>query len=272
MNFKKIFVGSLAAGALLVSTVIPAFAVGKAAPKTTGGVGYTAGGLQRYAEFNAIETSDTCSAFDLTGSYVFSLYGGTYTHDINITQTGSSLVVTGGYPAGALTYTYNETGTGSVTGNTFTFTNTYTETNYSYTVNGTVNLLDGSITITSWSGGPGSDWSVAGNAALVFGCTGKGSFYYSDVNGDWYYANVQYVNVDGTNADAYFAGQVTSASQPSWIGNWVQVADHDGGEPAYLVDHIWGIFTDSSTAKYNVANMVKPDGDFVITSGNLQVH
>jgi len=264
---KKIIFGTIFTVFALALVVVPAFAAGKSMPKTTGDVGYTVG-FQRYADFNAIATSNTCSV-NLTGSYIFSLYGGTYIHDITLVQTGSNIAVTGGYPAGATPYIYDETGTGTITGNTFDLMITYAGVGYTYTVTGTVNP-DGSLTIT---GGTflGSDWTVSGNAnTVVTGCTAKGTFHYSDVNGDWYYANVQYVNVDGT--DAYFAGLVTSASNPTWVGNWVQVAVNDGGEPAYLVDSIWGIFTDANTAKYNVANKVRPNGQFVITSGNLQVH
>ncbi|MCL5435122.1 MAG: hypothetical protein M1405_01915, partial [Patescibacteria group bacterium] len=155
--FKKFLVGSAAGVLILGAVAVSAFAAGKSMPKTTGEVGYTAYGLQRYAEFNAIATSDTCSV-NLAGSYLFSLYGGTYVHDITLTQTGSDLTVIGGYPAGASPYIYNETGTGTVTGNTFTFTATYAETSYSYTVIGTVNP-DGSLTITGGTFGA-SDWTV----------------------------------------------------------------------------------------------------------------
>src|SRR3990167_3103396 len=216
---KKIIFGF----ALFFLSASVAFAEGKAAPKATGGVGYDAYGLQRHAEFNAIETSNTCSYADITGTYViaFKLDPDTVTtfpHDAFLTQTGSSVGGNGGYLAGALTYSFEWLiDTGTVTGNTINLSMHYTvgAVGTTMTMVGTI-APDGSLSGTwtdNFGGTRTGTWaSTSGNATVLAGCTGKGTFHYSDINGDWYYANVQYVNVDGT--DAYFAGLVTSASQP----------------------------------------------------------
>jgi len=259
---------------------------GKPAEKATGGVGYVALGLQRYAEFNAFELPATSSLdWNIGGTWVFDfdLFGaGSYPHDAMLYQTGTVITGHGGHVAGTVPYIFEwDITSASITGINVVFTMDYTfgvdAVGTTMTMIGTINPADGTMTGTWEDNYQGAvragSWSSTSGAAMqivTVGCDGKGMFKYSDVNGDWYYADVKYVNVDGT--DAYFAGLVTSASQASWVGKWVSVAVHDGGEPAYLVDAVWGTFTDMNTAKLNVANKVKPDGEFAITSGNLQVH
>ena len=70
--------------------------------------------------------------------------------------------------------------------------------------------------------------------------------------------------------DAWFAGPVVDGNVGA--GQWLFAKVHDGGEPAYLVDHVWGSFTDEATALKGVLDMSTPgDGLLPITSGNLQV-
>lgn len=280
MKLKKLFIG-LAAVVIMIGTLYLLAPITnslaklpKASPKTTGGVGYTAAGLQRYAQFEAIATSDKCANADVNGKYIINVtyLGINYPEDLTLSQTGTGITGTSlELVGGGSSWTIDS---GFVIGNSISFdgffdSNPVMRVHFSGTI-----AADGSMSGYWNDVAPGSragTWeSTSGNAVTIIGCSGKGSFHYSDVNGGWYNANVYYVNVDET--DAYFAGHVISASNPSWVGNWVQVADHDGGEPAYLMDYIWGIFTDSNTAKSNVANKVHPNGDFVITSGNLQVH
>lgn len=273
MNIKKFLVGVSAGALLLASTAMPALAAGKAAPKTTGGVGYTAYGLQRNAEFNAIETTTNCliSDWNLDGNWALgfnsTLYpsGNPYAHSVTITgatATGSS---TGN------TYT----ATVSVVGNSVTIVATYLVGSaafpYSYTANGTIS---GAGTLSgTWTGtdGDSGTWSSTSGTAVqtVTGCTGKGMFKYSDVNGNFYTVDVQYVNVSGN--EAWFAGPVVSGNVGA--GNWLFAKVLDGGEPSVGVDQIWGSFTTEAAAKVGVASMSNPgDGFFTITSGNLQVH
>lgn len=272
---KKLGIFITVLSLLLSSNVV--MAAGKSAPKTTGDVGYNAGGLERNAEFNTQQLSTAYDVWNVNGTYTiaFEYMGTDYVHDATISnQSGNNYDVAGGYPSGG-PFTYAWSGTGVVSGNTITNSVDYTlgAPGTHMDMTGTI-APDGSIVGTwtdNFGGARAGTWrTLSGNAQLVSGYDGKGNFSYSDANGDWYQADVKYVKVNGT--DAFFAGLVTSASQPSWVGNWVQVADHDGGEPAYLVDQIWGIFTDENTAKFNVANEVHPGTAFAITSGNLQVH
>lgn len=275
MKSIKIALGISVLALAVCLVTLPASAAGKSAPKTTGSVGYTAYGLQRYAQFDAQQTDSCTSSVSMTGSYVFTLSygGGNYPHDINLIQSGTNLTGTGGYPAGdPNAYSIHETITGTVTGNTFTFTSTYTETGYSFTVNGTINT-NGTLTVTDWSSNAGqsgtNDWAVSGKTHTVTTCSAKGTFTYSDVNGSTYTVKVMYINVSGNTA--WFAGPVVSGNVGA--GNWLITKVVDNGEPGINQDQIWGSFTTQSAAITGVANMVDPvDGPFTITSGNIQVH
>lgn len=274
----KKFIASLAVGATLLLTATPAFAAGKAAPKATGSVGYTAG-YQRYAEFNAIATSTDCSyAWDVRGTYLLTLtYGGVYTHDLVITvsnQEDGSFSGSGGYPSSGPPYSINETIAGTVSGDNIQFVGSYNGSSYVYTINGVINP-DGSITVTDWHTNAGQSGTtnmvITGNVTKVFGtgCTGKGTFNYSDIVGLYYTVDVQYVKVSGNKT--WFAGPVVSGNVGA--GNWLFAKVLDGGEPAVGVDQIWGSFANEAAAKLGVQSMGTPsDGPFVITSGNLQVH
>jgi hypothetical protein len=94
----------------------------------------------------------------------------------------------------------------------------------------------------------------------------KGTFEYSDVNGSWYDVNVSDVSVFANSG--YFAGVVTKASTPSWIGQWL-FAKVQTGTP----DLIWGSFTSQASAQNGVTNMTAPaDGPFSVTSGNIKIN
>ena len=260
---------------LLLALTFPAFALGKASPKATGSVGYTANSFQRYADFNAHETGSCAWNFEGAYTFDFEYLDGHYVHDAVITnQVGGDYDIAGGYPAGG-SYSYEWVGTGTVSGSSLT-----NDVDYTVGAVGThMDMLgtiapDGTMSGT-WTdnyGGPirGGTWESASGAATL-SCSGKGTFHYSDANGDWYYVDVQAVKVDGDYA--WFAGPVTSASNPVWLTNWLFAKVHDGGEPTYLVDETWGSFTSEAAAKAGVAGMNDPsDGPFDITSGNLQVH
>lgn len=273
---KKIIVAMIVFVLALAFTLPIYAAPGNAAPKATGGVGYTAGSLDRRIEFNAFQLSEcSSSGWSIVGSWSFTaLYGViSYAHDVNISsQAGGILVGTGGYPAGG-SYTSPWTlATGSIIdGINVILVVDYDSSSYEATDIGIIQP-DGSINGTWTAGSQSGTWSApAGSATeVVSGCEGKGMLRYSDANGDWYKVDVQYVNVDGD--EAYLAGPVTKSTQSSWIGNWVFAKVKDGGEPGSGVDQVWGIFTDEDTAKLGVRTMVTPGSAYTVTSGNLQVH
>lgn len=270
---KKYLVAASAAALLVSMAGISTLASGKSAPKATGGVGYTAYGLQRHAEFNAIETTTVCSISDwnLNGTWALgfksALYpsGNPYAHSLTITGNTASGSSTGN--------TYNATV--SVTGNSVTVVATYLSGSaafpYSYTATGTIS---GAGTLSgTWTGSDGDSgtWSSTSGTAVktVTGCTGKGVFNYSDVNGNFYQVDVQYVNVNGNKT--WFAGPVVSGNVGA--GQWLFAEVQDLGTPGRKGDQIWGSFTSESAAKLGVASMSAPgDGPFAITSGNLVVH
>ena len=266
--------------AVLVAAITAAAAMAAPAPKTTGDIGYTAySAVQRHLEFNAIQKADTCGTFwNVTGvsQLTFRLTGDTtdYTHHVTLTQNGQSVGGSGGYPlTGGDQYHWNITA-GSVVGNTISLTALY-DLGASGTVmhiTGTI-ALDGSISGT-WDddfGGArtGTFTAPAGSTSPYTTYCGKGTAYYSDAAGYWYFVNVTAVAVNGT--DAWFAGPVIAGNVG--VGNWLFVRVHDGGEPAYLVDQVWGSFTTEAAALAGVGAQATPaDGPFTITSGNLQVH
>lgn len=263
----------------ILATVVALGAwAGGPAEKATGEVGYEAFGLQRWAEFNAHEAVDDCTGgWNLVGDWVIDFeFPSHYVHDMFVeSQSEGSFTGLGGYPSGSELYSHPWTVTGAVSGNVVTFTITYGEEavnpGYQVFAEGII-AINGSMSGTcTTSSNQLCTWTTpSGSAIFDTDCTGKGQFRYDDANGDWYDADVVFVNVDGEYG--YFGGPVTAASQPGWVGNWVSVAVFDGGEPAYLVDQIWGVFTTEGITAYNVANQVLPGPAFPITSGNLQTH
>lgn len=245
-------------------------------PMATGDVGYTAYGLQRNAQFDAHQGAAPYSVqtgWSMVGSYQYTLTygGGTYVHSITIaTQNGNDFSGTGSNTSAT------ETVNGSFTGpNTFTFTSSYDGSSYAYTVNGTINP-DGSITVTSWqsnTGQSGGSWDITGTATAqtASGFNGKGTFNYSDANGNWYSVNVTYVQVNEAQHKTWFAGPVTDGNIGA--GQWLFAEVSDGGTPGSNGDAIWGSFTTQQAAQAGVATMADPaDGSFAVTSGNLVVH
>lgn len=94
----------------------------------------------------------------------------------------------------------------------------------------------------------------------------SGTFFYSDANHDSYSVKVSEVRVNGN--DAYFAGKVTHASNPSWVGQWLFAKVEDNNP-----DKIWGSFTSQTAAVNGVDIMSDPtDGPFSVTSGSISVH
>jgi hypothetical protein len=93
----------------------------------------------------------------------------------------------------------------------------------------------------------------------------NGWFHYSDVNHGSYTVHVTDVAVSGQSG--WFAGVVTKASDPLWVGNWL-FAKVTHGTP----DKISGSFTSESAAKAGVSAMTNPaDGPFDVTKGSIQL-
>lgn len=170
-KIKKIIAGTTAGVLLLAQSVIPALAV---------------------------------APWDVTGNYHidFQLTGDptVYTHDATLTQTGSSVSGTGGYPAGSpYTYTWHVT-SGSVSGDTITLAVLY-DTGATGTVmnmTGTI-AADGTMSGT-WTdnfGGPRSGtWSTSQGAAVTKITT---PVIISPANGSTLY-QAQLTKIDWTDA------------------------------------------------------------------------
>jgi len=99
---------------------------------------------------------------------------------------------------------------------------------------------------------------------------GSGMFVYRDTNNNWYNVSIRRVAI--SDDDVYFAGRVTSASNPSWRNQWLYAKVHDGGSSG---DQIWGSFVSGSNALMHFTqqnNLTNPtDGPFNITNGNILV-
>ena len=92
----------------------------------------------------------------------------------------------------------------------------------------------------------------------------RGNFQYSDANHESYRVKISETKVDGHFA--WFAGEVSDASNPANNGKWL-FAKVENGNP----DKIWGSFTDQTTAKNGVKNMTAPaDGPFNIEHGQIK--
>lgn len=283
-NLKKHVAGAVLCLAFVSAIAVPALAIKPAtvpvaAPKATGGIGWVNSGAQAYDNFNVQMTSTSCYAWSVNGTYTFDFeyLGGHYVHDATISnQSGGGYDVAGGYPAGEA-YAFAWEGTGTVVGSSL-----INEIDYTVGAVGTHMHMSGTIAPNGTMSGAWSDnyngdsrtgtWATASGAATkaVNGCTGKGSFTYSDANGINYVMDVKYANVSGT--ESWFAGPTTSGN--FGIGTWIFIKVADNGEPGVGYDQIWGQATGSQAlAKDMVATMATPASPpFMITSGNVQVH
>jgi hypothetical protein len=105
----------------------------------------------------------------------------------------------------------------------------------------------------------------------VSGDTAKGMLNYHDADGNWYKADLQCLTVVGDFA--FFSGPVVKARPEAWIGQWVQVAVHDGGTPGSNGDEIWGTFCTTGQGCWCTQHYYpKPIPWFAVESGNLVVH
>jgi hypothetical protein len=280
MKMKKIIFGIVFSVFALALVVVPTLAAGKAAPKATGSYDYNYG-IDRHADFNAITTSTSCSyQWNVTGNWGLDyIYNGVHNpslYDVQLTQTNGVLTGTGKYPLGAVSPSYQWGVTGTVVGNTVNITAVYTvgAVGTTMTMAGTI-ASDGTMTGT-WSDNYGGtrtgEWSSSTGVAnkMFTGCTGKGSFNYSDANGTYYTVDVKYVSVDGNKA--WFAGPVVSGNMGGY-GQYLFVKVVDNGEPG-IADTSTGDFPlTEAQAMFKVASHASPIiPDITINGGNIQVH
>jgi hypothetical protein len=275
----------LALSLMAVFAVLAASASAAPAPKATGGVGFSYGGLERNVSFAAIQTTDKCGAFwsvaDMS-QFTMNYLGLDYTHRTDLAQTGQAVTGDGGFPlTGTLLYHWNIT-SGSVVGNTLTLT-----MDYDLGAVGTMHMIgtiapDGSIT-GNWTdnvGGArsGTFTAPAGSATAMVSYCGKGTFYYSDSNGSWYFGVVRAVDVSSATQTAWFATQILVSSSDlgfeNLATNYLFTKVVDNGEPGINVDQL-GVENLMSPvdAVNDVINHADTSlGDVTINEGNLQVH
>lgn len=261
-----------------LSFVIAATAAAAPAPKATGGYGYSYGGIQRHVSFAAIQsTTDTCGVFwNVTGTTTITIeyQGSHYTHGATLTQTGTSVTGSGGYPDTGPPYSVAWTTTGTVSADTINLTWTYTKgLTGSKELTGTI-ASDGSISGT-WTDNVGGGtrtgtWTAPADTAHG-GATycGKGTFYYTDAHGAWYFGVVKAVSVSGS--DAWFAVQILTGNA-GLNGQWLAVRVIDNGEPGIGVDQTGGDVTSQAVAISDVGAHFTPAATATINDGNIQVH
>ena len=209
--------------------------------------------------------------------FAFRLTGDTtdYIHHVSLTQNGQTVGGQGGYPVtGGDQYHWNVT-SGSLVGNTLSLT-----VLYDLGAPGTVMHITGTIgtggAITgSWDdnfGGTRTGTFTASGAAVAAAYCGKGTAYYTDENGLWYFMNVKAVSVAGNTA--WYAAQVIASNFgfENATANYLFVKVIDNGEPGIGFDVTSGDVMTESAALAAVAGHATPASSAVINEGNIQVH
>jgi hypothetical protein len=95
----------------------------------------------------------------------------------------------------------------------------------------------------------------------------KGWLKYHDADGLRFRMDVTCVNII-SDQDALFSGQIVSASDTSYAGQWLLIRVHDGGTPGSKGDTIGGEFYSYDPG----CNYPPPGGPANVESGNLVVH
>lgn len=96
-----------------------------------------------------------------------------------------------------------------------------------------------------------------------YGVNEGGTFSYSDSNSSWYSVAVSCVDIDSATGTAFFGGQVTSASDSSWVGNFLY-------GKVTAPDQLWGSFVAADPCA-TLGNADPADGPFTATSGSISV-
>lgn len=275
----------LALSLAAVFLVLAASAGAAPAPKATGDYGYSYGGVQRHVTFAAIQsTSTTCGVFwnvQSVTQFTFYVNGDLsntpYSHHASLTQTGQSVSGSGGYPlTGGDSFHWN-IDTGSIVGNTLTLSMTYDlgAPGTVMTMTGTV-ASNGSISGT-WTdnyGGTrtGTFTAPAGSATAQLSFCGKGTFYYSDEQGYWYFGVVKAVSVSGNTA--WYAAKILASNFgfEAVATNYLFVRVIDNGEPGIGHDVTGGEPMTPVDAVNAVLSHQTPSANATINAGNIQVH
>ncbi len=95
----------------------------------------------------------------------------------------------------------------------------------------------------------------------------KGWLKYHDAAGLRFRMDVTCVNTVN-DQDALFSGSIVSASDSSYVGQWLLIKVHDGGSPGSKGDTIGGEFYSYDPG----CNYPPPGGPANVESGNLVVH
>jgi len=272
--------------AVLSAAMTAAAATAAPAPKATGDYGYSYGGVQRHLVFNAIQsTTVTCGTFwNVTGVTAFTFHvtgdppSTVYTHNASLTQNGQSVGGSGGY-AGTPPNTWVVNPGSTVIGNALELTWNYVTpptlvapTQYIMTMHGTV-AASGALTGTwSQTGGAAGTFTSTGLATATAIYCGKGTAYYSDEDGAWYFMNVKAVSVAGNTA--WYAAQIVASNLgfENLATNYLFVKVVDNGEPGIGSDVTSGELMTESGALAAVAAHLTPSASAIINEGNIQVH
>lgn len=115
----------------------------------------------------------------------------------------------------------------------------------------------------------GGVWYDAEGVERHAAFSARGQLQYN-AEGAWYHARITEVAVSDNTA--YFAGEVVSASDPSWVGKWAYAVAQDGGTPGRKGDKFYLTLTSEATAKAKVASMQAPPQWYSVIRGNLVVH
>lgn len=106
-------------------------------------------------------------------------------------------------------------------------------------------------------------------AVFDYGDSGDWGYYSGEIDGVYYMLEV--VKVMVSTDMAFFAGQITECSLAEWIGVWLFIGVKDAGEPAYMMDQVWGeVGTEAQVLGW--VDSMHGGTMYPVEAGNLQVH
>lgn len=277
----------LALSLMAASVVLAVSASAAPAPKATGDYGYSYLGVQRHIDFAAIQsTTETCGVlWDVTTAtqVTMNYLGVPYTHHVTLLQNGQTITGDGGYPlTGGDQYHWNidTGGTSTIVGNTLTIHATYDlgAPGVMLTMTGTV-ASDGSVSGTWTDNAAGTRTGTltmpAGSFTPLVSYCGKGTFYYTDEQGNWYFGVVKAVSVVPGDT-AWFAAQILASSSnlgyENTATNFIVMQVTDKGEPGIGYDMAGGDLMNQVDAINAVNGHAAPSATVTINEGNIQVH
>ncbi len=100
--------------------------------------------------------------------------------------------------------------------------------------------------------------------------TAQGWYSSRDANGDWFTVNVTCAHIMAN--EVHFHGLITSASDPSLVGQTFHGVLQDNGTAARSGDKIWAAIEATHTCEHNSGTMTMPaGGPHDVISGNFQI-